>query len=116
MRYLRYAFLAALGTVLLAISLANRSTAQVKLVPDELVPIIGVQFSVSLPLFVIVLVSAVFGIIIGFVWEWLRESGHRHETGLKSRRIRGLEREIQQLKGERDKDRDPVLALLEDTK
>lgn len=114
MRYLRYAFLGALGVVLVSVSLANRDQVSLQLVPDGLVQPIGVQATVMLPLFVVVLISVAVGIMIGFAWEWLREHKHRREATVKTREVRRLRREVGSLKGERDKHKDEVLAILDD--
>jgi len=115
MHYLRYAFLGALGVVLISVSVANRDLVALELIPDGFVDIFGTQAAITLPLFVVVLVSVALGICIGFAWEWLREHKHRREAGVKTREVRRLEREIARLKGERDKDKDEVLAILDET-
>jgi hypothetical protein len=56
------------------------------------------------------------GLIIGFVWEWMREYKHRAEATRKSREVRKLEREVTKLKGEKHEGKDEVLALLEDAR
>lgn len=114
MRYIRYAFLAALGAVLISVSLANRQVVTLRVVPDALSDFIGANWVISLPLFIVVLAGIAAGLVIGFVWEWLREHKHRREASLKSRDVVKLEREVGRLKGERDKDKDEVLAILEE--
>lgn len=114
MRYIRYAFLASLGIVLISISLANREFVTLKLIPDGLVELLGFNTSISLPLFVVVLGGIVAGLIIGFVWEWLREYKHRRDASLKAREVRKLEREVGKLKTEKHKGKDDVLAILDE--
>ena len=41
MRYIRYAFLGALGLALISVSLANRQLVDLKLVPDALAELFG---------------------------------------------------------------------------
>ena len=53
------------------------------------------------------------GLLIGFVWEWLREHKHRAEAVRKQAEVRKLERELRRAQTERDKDKDEVLALLD---
>lgn len=55
MRYLRYAFLAALGIILISVSLANVQSVELKLMPDALAELLGFNLSASLPLFLVVL-------------------------------------------------------------
>ncbi|KUJ80913.1 phosphoribosylanthranilate isomerase [Ruegeria marisrubri] len=114
MRYLRYAFLGTLGVVLISVSLANRAPVELKLMPDDLADLLGFNLSASLPLFLVVLGGVVAGLVIGFVWEWLREHKHRREAGAKTREVRQLEREVNKLKKKQNEGRDEVLALLDE--
>ncbi|SLN72836.1 lipopolysaccharide assembly protein LapA domain-containing protein [Ruegeria meonggei] len=114
MRYLRYAFLAVLGIVLISISLANRESVELKLMPDAFAELVGFNLSTSLPLFVVVLGGVVAGLIIGFLWEWLREHKHRRDASAKTSEVRKLEREVKKLKKKQNQDQDEVLALLDE--
>ena len=114
MRYIRYAFLASIGIVLISISLANRQMVGLQLLPDTLAELIGYNATISLPLFIVVLGGIVAGLIIGFIWEWLREYKHRREAGTKAREVRKLEREVSRLKDEKHQGKDDVLAILDE--
>jgi lipopolysaccharide assembly protein A len=53
-------------------------------------------------------------VLIGFVWEWFREAGHRATASQKSREVARLERELAVLKDATSvPPKDEVLALLE---
>lgn len=114
MRYIRYAFLAALAVVLVSVSLANRDAVDLRLMPDALAELIGFNLGITLPLFAVVLGGIVVGLVIGFVWEWLREYKHRRAATDTSREARKLAREVSRLKEEKHKDKDEVLAILEE--
>jgi len=114
MRYIRYAFLGTLGIILISVSLANRGLVDLKLMPDALAKIIGFNFDISLPLFVVVLGGIAAGLVIGFFWEWLREHKFRRNAGQKAREVRTLEREVTRLKGEKHQGKDEVLAILDE--
>mgnify|MGYP000052995647 FL=1 len=114
MRYIRYAFLGALGIILVSMSLANRGFVTLKLIPDALSGLLGFNASVSLPLFVVILGGIIAGLVIGFVWEWMREHKHRREANVKAREVRKLEREVGKLKSEKHEGKDEVLAILEE--
>lgn len=116
MRYIRYAFLAVLGIVLISVSMANRGAVDLRLLPEDLAGLVGWNFAMSLPLFVVVLGGIVAGLVIGFVWEWMREYKQRRDAGRKDRELRRLEREVARLKRDRAQagDQDEVLALLDE--
>lgn len=114
MRYLRYAFLGTLGIVLISVSLANVQSVELKLMPDALAELLGFNVSTSLPLFLVVLGGVVAGLIIGFMWEWLREHKHRRDATVKKSEVRKLEREVKKLKKKQNEGKDDVLALLDE--
>lgn len=114
MRYIRYGFLAILGIVLISVSLANRQIVQLQLMPDALSELLGFNLSTSLPLFLVVLGGIVAGLVIGFLWEWLREHKHRKDATVKKGEVRKLEREVKKLKKKQTEGQDDVLALLDE--
>ena len=118
MRYIRYGFLGVLAVVLISVAMANRGGITLRLLPDELATPLGLAWSIELPLFVVIIAAIVAGLLIGFVWEWLREHKHRAEAARKSGEVRQLKREVTRLKGDADADgaggtEDEVLALLD---
>jgi putative membrane protein len=54
------------------------------------------------------------GILVGFVWEWLREHRHRAAAKTNHREAKKLEREVEALRGKKNEGRDEILALVED--
>jgi uncharacterized integral membrane protein len=114
MRYIRYAFLAVLAIVLVSVALANRQDVTLTLLPGGLADLLQMQFAITLPLFVVIFGSIISGLLIGFVWEWLREYKHRSAASKKSGEVKKLERELRRVKGQRDEGKDEVLALLDE--
>lgn len=114
MRYIRYAFLGALGILLISVSLANRGPVTLKLMPDDIAGLLGFNFTLTLPLFLVVLGGIAAGLIIGFIWEWMREHRHRREASKKGREVRKLEREVTRLKDQKNEGKDEVLAILDE--
>ena len=114
MRYIRYAILGALAIGLVSVALANRAFVELKLMPDALAELFGFNHGISLPLFAVVLGGVGAGLVIGFLWEWMREHKHRSEAGAKAREVRKLNREVSRLKKQKNEGKDEVLALLED--
>ena len=121
MRYLRYLFLAVLGIVLIVLAMANREVVTLRLVPEELADYAntyaGMNPSVDLPLYVVIFGGIVFGLALGFIWEWLREHAIRSDAAQKGREVRRLERENKRLKAERPENQgDDVLAILDEAR
>ena len=114
MRYIRYAFLAALAVVLVSVALANRGPVMLQLLPADLSALLGFQQQIELPLFLVIFGGILSGLLIGFVWEWLREHKHRAEAARRGAEVKKLERELRKVKGQRDQGKDEVLALLDE--
>jgi len=113
MRFLRYLFLGAVGLILVTVALANRQTAALRLVPDELTGFLPVRNEYSLPLFLVILGSIVAGILIGFVWEYFREYKLRADANRSRREMNKLEREVKGLREKTGDSKDDILALLD---
>lgn len=79
MKYLRYAFLAIILLLCVTVALANRDPVTLALWPDTVTAFIGFGYSLTLPLFVIVGLAVGLGLVLGLIWEWLRERGQRVE-------------------------------------
>ena len=117
LRYIRIAFIALTALVLLTLALANRASVTLHLLPEDLASVIGLSASWSMPLFVVLILAIALGVLIGFIWEWLREMRIRGAAKSNSRRVDALERELSVLKDSRsipDPSRDEVLAILEE--
>ena len=113
MRYIRYAFLAALAVVLICVALANRGLVTLQLLPADVSALLGFQETISLPLFLVIFGGIAAGLLIGFIWEWLREHKHRAAASENRAEVRKLSRELRKTQAERDKDKDEVLAILD---
>ncbi|MGL4311132.1 MAG: lipopolysaccharide assembly protein LapA domain-containing protein [Paracoccaceae bacterium] len=113
MRYLRYAFLAALGLVLLTVALANRGPVTLRLLPEGTGAFWGLDHAITLPLFLVIFMGIVVGLLVGFVWEWFREHKLRSAASASRREIDRLRSEVARTNGDSGKPKDAVLALLE---
>ncbi len=114
MRYIRYACIATFAVALIAVALANRGMVSLQLIPTEVADWFSVNPKIELPLFIVIFGGIVAGLLVGFVWEWIREHGQRAEAARQAREMRRLEREVVRLKGEKHQGKDEVLALLEE--
>lgn len=116
MRYIRWGFMAVLGMALVAVAFGNRDFVALRLLPAEIEPLVGFSWSIELPLFIVVFLSIIAGLVIGFIWEWIREAGLRGEAARNKSEVGALKREVHKLKTEPSEPKDEILALLEDAK
>ena len=114
MRYVRYLCIAIFAVALVSIALANREMVSLQVLPEEISGLFAMNPTIRLPLFLVILGSVLAGLLVGFVWEWIREYGERAEAAKQAREMRRLEREVARLKAEKHKGKDQVLALLDE--
>ena len=112
MRLVRTLFLIFLAIILVVISLANSENVSLSLLPKDITSLIGTTMSINIPLFLVFFSGIFIGLIIGFVWEWLREYKFRVEANLNEKRLSRAETELSELHA-RDNKGDDVLTLLE---
>lgn len=116
LRLVKYLFLILVAFALVLVAMANRDIVTLELIPANLATWLGVDYAIDLPLFLVVLGGVVLGLMIGFVWEWIRESRHRSEARSQKRAANQLKREVDTLKGDQRKrdGGDEILALIDD--
>ncbi|MDE3079420.1 MAG: LapA family protein [Paracoccaceae bacterium] len=113
-RLVRLAVILLLALLLVLVAMANRASVPVHLLPSDFVDFLGIPAVVQVPLFLVILGAGVIGLIVGFVWEWLRESKHRANAATGERRVTALAREVGRLREAQSGGRkDEVLALLD---
>ena len=117
MKTIRYSFWAIVGLCLILIGLSNREFVTVRAMPEALGNLLGLSPDIELPLFVVIFIGVGAGLMIGFLWEWVREHRMRAVARSKAREVENLRREVEQLRGAAAgaKGNDDVLALLEKT-
>lgn len=116
MRYVRYILLAVLTIALVSVALANRAVVAVQLLPADLSALFGANWGLELPMFLVIFASIIVGLLIGFVWEWLREHKHRASAQSARKTVTKLERELATMQDTRSLPADDVLAILEKPK
>lgn len=94
MRVLKTLFWLAVALVLVALGLANRGMVELKLLPEALDARLGPVPDLDLPLFLVILGGVALGLLIGFVWEWLREIPERAEARRLARELASLRAEV----------------------
>lgn len=115
MKTIRYAFWAIVALCLILVGTANRGVVTLRAMPEALGNLVGVSPDVSLPLFIVIFASVGVGLLIGLLWEWVREHRLRSEGRAKAREVEALRREVATLKSETaaPDHGDDVLALLD---
>ena len=116
MKYLRLVLLVALGLGLLTVAMANRTPVTLHALPEDIAALLGYGGAIESPLFVVIFGGIVAGLLIGFVWEWLREYRHRATASTKTREVSRLERELATMRDATSLPQDDVLALLDKPK
>ena len=112
MRLARTLFLIFLAIILVVISLANSDNVSLYLLPTDLSSLMGTTISINIPLFLVFFSGIFIGLIIGFVWEWLREYKFRVEANRNEKRLSRAETKLSEMHGKENKE-DDVLTLLE---
>jgi len=113
-RFLRYLVLGLLTAGLVTFAIANRDPVTLQALPQDMGLFMGFTWSIQLPLFLVIFGGIGAGLLIGFFWEWARESKHRTTASTKARDVARLEREVTKLRAAaRPEPEDEVLALLE---
>lgn len=115
MKTLRYAFWAIVALCLVIVGLANRGVVTVRAMPNALADLLGISPDVSLPLFFVIFLGVGAGLLIGFLWEWVREHRVRAEARARAREVESLRREVAELRARNatTDNGDDVLALLD---
>ena len=112
MRLIRTLFLLCLATLLFLLSIANSEKVTVYFLPENLTSLLGTKIALNIPLFLIFFSGIFIGLVIGFVWEWLREYKFRVEANNYQKRLFRAETELSELHAKENK-KDDVLTLLE---
>lgn len=113
LRMFKLLFLGSTALVLLVVALANRGAVTLRVMPEDIGSLFGLNRAWEVPLFLVILGAVALGVLIGFVWEWFREMRIRTDARGKSREVARLERELALLRDGKEGPRDEVLALLD---
>ena len=114
MRYFRHLIFSIIALLLVIVALANRESVVLTLVPNGLAGVLGFNFQAKVPLFIVIFLGVGVGLLIGFVWEWLREIKYRNAAKFEHRQVARLGRELTKLKTGNAKEQDDILFLLDE--
>lgn len=116
MKTLRYLFLALVALALVTFALANRVGVPVRVLPEDLAILTGIGWGLTLPVWLVFVAGLLAGLVLGFIWEWLREHRHRAAARTGQRQVQKLERELAVMKDSTGLPTDDVLALIDKPK
>ena len=80
--------------------------------PENLSSFLGIKIAFNIPLFLVFFSGIFIGLVIGFLWEWLREYKFRVKANNYQKRLFKAENELSELHAAENK-KDDVLTLLE---
>ncbi len=114
MRTIRIFFVVTLAIVLILVAAANRAPVTVGLLPETIAAFTGRAWTLTMPAFVALFLAMVFGVLVGLVWEWLREAHLRAESKTRAHDLARLQREVGDLRRTHAAPKDEVLAILDE--
>ena len=114
MRTIRIFFIVILAIVLILVATANRAPVTVALLPENIAAFTGWTWSLTVPTFLGLFLAMVFGVLVGLVWEWLREAHLRAESKTRAHDLARLQREVGDLRRTHAAPKDEVLAILDE--
>ena len=100
MRILKTAFWAIVAAALVTVGLANRGIVTLRVLPEALSGALGLSPDIDLPLFLVVLLGVALGLLIGVIWEWIREIPERAQARTLARELDNLRTELARRKAE----------------
>ena len=65
------------------------------MLPESIAKFTGSPWTVTLPTFLALFLAMVFGVLVGLVWEWLREGHLRAESRTRAHNLALLQREYE---------------------
>ena len=116
MRTLITAFWAIVALCLVVLGLANRDIVRLRVLPQALSDAVGMAPDIDLPLFLVILSGFALGLLVGFIWEYIREIPERAAARSTVRELERLRAEIGRLRGTipvTAGERPDVLALID---
>lgn len=110
MKYLRATFYILMAILIGFVAISNSTPVQVNLIPSGL----GVlpEFSVNLPLFVVILAAIAFGVLVAYLLFFGRSFAASRAKSKAERALRKTEAELEKVKRKSGETDDEVLAIL----
>jgi hypothetical protein len=113
MRALRVLFWAIVAAALVVVGIANRDPVTLRVLPEALAQAVGRSPDIEVPLFLAIFGGMALGLLVGIVWEWIREIPERAQARAAAAEIARLRAEVARLRDKAGEGDDDVLALLD---
>ncbi len=110
MKLIRYTIYGLIALVAFFVAIANLHVVDLTLIPPQIGFIQA--WSIQVPLFVIIIVSLVLGLVLGLLWENIRSLSSRSARNRAERQLRAAQMELEKLKRKTGETDDEVLAIL----
>lgn len=116
LRTLKMIVLVVLAAILVLFGVLNMERVEVEILPEGLIHTIfpstqAYDFGATMPLALLILICVFAGIVLGYLFEWVREHKHRRTAKVKKREAAELHAENRQLKRQLDNDDLPKIAV-----
>lgn len=114
LRWIKILFLVVVALALVLLFFANNDPVTLNLLPTAMAEAIGIPNAFTTSLFIVVVAALLIGIVVGFIWEWLREHRFRAEGKAHRREAQRLNQEVAAMKGRSSDGQDDILAIIDD--
>jgi flagellar biosynthesis protein FlhB len=114
LRLIKILFLVVVALALVLLFFANNEPVTLNLLPTAMAEALGMPNTFTVSLFLVVVAALLVGIVVGFIWEWLREHRFRAEAKTQRREASRLRQEVAAVKGRSSDSHDDILAIIDD--
>lgn len=113
MKYIKIAFWAVVALCLVIVAVANSQPVQLRAWPQPVADLLQISPDITMPLYLVIFAGVAAGLVIGLIWEWLREHKHRVAMRTREREVKQLERKVEKMHADKHEGQDEILALLD---
>lgn len=116
MRYIKLLVAALVGSLLIIFGLSNTETVVLKLLPENFERVGFVSGRYVLPIFLLVYLAMLTGIVFGIVYEFFRERKYRLKLRQNEKELRLLRKKIIKLNSNKVAGDTEILNILDEIK
>ena len=116
LRYIKLLAAALVGSLLIIFGLSNTETVVLKLLPENFEWVGFVSGRYVLPIFLLVYLAMLTGIVFGIVYEFFRERKYRLKLRRKEKELRLLRKKIKELNSNNVAGDTEILNILDEIK